>query len=338
MEVIYPRCAGLDVHQKTVVGCVRLASKRKVVQEVRTFGTTTSELLALSDWLASHRCTHVAMESTGIYWRPVWHVLEGTFELVLANAMHIKNIPGRKSDVNDATWISNLLAHGLIRGSFVPPTVIQELRDLTRSRKQLVREAAQHIQRIQKVLEDANVKLTEILSDVMGKSGRAIIEALIAGEQDPEVLASLACGNRLKATHEEFVEALRGRVTPHHRFLLKLHLGQIDTLESAVRELEVRVGDALLPFRESAELLTTIPGVNDTVARVIIAEIGLDMGRFPTSGHLISWAGLCPGMNESAGKRLSGRIRAGAPWLKATLVQAAWPAIPGSTVVGERTR
>ena len=303
MEVIHPKCAGLDVHQKTVVGSVRLAVKKKVEHKVRTFGTTTSELLAMSDWLASHGCTHVAMESTGIYWKPVWHVLEGTFELVLANAMHIRNIPGRKSDVNDATWISDLLAHGLIRSSFVPPTQIQELRDLTRSRKQFVREVAQHIQRVQKVLEDANVKLTEILSNVMGKSGRAIIEAIIAGEQDPKVLASLACGNRLKATREEFVEALRGRVTPHHRFLLKLHLGQIDALESAVRELEVRVGDALLPFRESAELLTTIPGVSDTVARVIIAEVGLDMGRFPTSGHLISWAGLCPGMNESAGKR-----------------------------------
>lgn len=327
MELIHPRCAGADVHQKTVVVCVRIVMKRKVVQEVRTFGTTTSDLLALSDWLSSHGCTHVAMESTGIYWKPVWHILEGTFELVLANAMHIRNIPGRKSDVNDATWIANLLAHGLIRGSFVPPTVIQELRDLTRSRKQLVREIAQHTQRLQKVLEDANVKLTEVLSDVLGKSGRAIIESLIAGEKDPEILANLACGSRLKASHEELVAALHGRVTSHHRFLLKIHLGQIDALDAAVRELEVRVGEALGPFRESAELLKTIPGVSDTVARVIIAEVGLDMGRFPTSGHLISWAGLCPGMNESAGKRLSSRIRPGAPWLKTTLAQAAWAAI-----------
>jgi transposase len=257
----------------------------------------------------------------------VWHILEGTFELVLANAMHIRNIPGRNSDVNDATWIANLLAHGLIRGSFVPPTVIQELRDLTRSRKQLVREIAQHTQRLQKVLEDANVKLTEVLSDVLGKSGRAIIESLIAGEKDPEILANLACESRLKASHEELVAALHGRVTSHHRFLLKIHLGQIDALDAAVRELEVRVGEALGPFRESAELLKTIPGVSDTVARVIIAEVGLDMGRFPTSGHLISWAGLCPGRNESAGKRLSSRIRPGAPWLKTTLAQAAWAAI-----------
>ena len=327
MQVVHPKCAGLDVHQKQVVACVRVAGRKKVVQEVRTFETTTRDLLALSDWLASHGCTHVAMESTGVYWKPIWHVLDGAFELVLANAMHIKNIPGRKSDVNDATWISDLLAHGLIRSSFVPPAQIQELRDLTRSRKQLVLEAARHVQRLQKVLEDANIKLTEILSDVLGKSGRTIIEALISGETDPEILASLACGNRLKATREEFVEALRGRITSHHRFLLKIHLGQIDALDSAVLELEVQMGEALAPFRESVELLKTIPGVNDTVARVIIAEVGLDMGRFPTSGHLISWAGLCPGMNESAGKRLSSRIRHGAPWLKTTLVQAAWPAV-----------
>lgn len=327
MEVVHPRSGGLDVHQKTVVAAVRIAASRKVTRESKTFGTTTKELLALSDWLSSFGVTHVAMESTGVYWKPVWHVLDGAFELVLANAMHIKNIPGRKSDVNDATWISDLLAHGLIRGSFIPPAPIQELRDLTRNRKQLVQDAARYTQRLQKVLEDANIKLTEILSDVMGKSGRAIIEALISGETNPEVLAELACGNRLKATREELVEALRGRVTSHHRFLLKLHLGQIDALEAAVRELEVRMGEALSPFRESAELLKTIPGVSDTVARVILAEVGLDMGRFTTSGHLISWAGLCPGMNESAGKRLSSRIRPGAPWLKTTLAQAAWAAI-----------
>ena len=227
MEVIHVRCAGLDVHQKTVVACVRIAVKSKVVRAVRTFGATTSELLALSDWLSSHGCTHVAMESTGVYWKPVWHVLEGMFELVLANAMHIRNIPGRKSDVNDATWIADLLAHGLIRGSFVPPAPIQDLRDLTRSRKQLVREVGQHTQRIQKVLEDANLKLTEVLSDVLGKSGRAIIEAVIAGEQEPTTLAGLAGGNRLKASPAELAEALRGRVTEHHRFLLKLHLGKL---------------------------------------------------------------------------------------------------------------
>lgn len=327
MEVIHVKCAGLDVHQKTVVACVRIAVKSKVVRAVRTFGATTSELLALSDWLSSHGCTHVAMESTGVYWKPVWHVLEGMFELVLANALHIRNVPGRKSDVNDATWIADLLAQGLIRGSFVPPAPIQDLRDLTRSRKQLVREVGQHTQRIQKVLEDANLKLTEVLSDVLGKSGRAIIEAVIAGEQEPTTLAGLAGGNRLKASPAELAEALRGRVTEHHRFLLKLPLGQIDALEAAVREVELRLGVALAPFQEAVEHLRTMPGVSDTVARVIVAEVGVDMTRFATAGHLISWAGLCPGLHESAGKRLSTRLRKGAPWLKTTLVQAAWAAV-----------
>ena len=327
MEVIHVKCGGLDVHQKTVVACVRIAVKSKVVRAVRTFGATTSELLALSDWLSSHGCTHVAMESTGVYWKPVWHVLEGMFELVLANAMHIRNLPGRKSDVNDATWIADLLAQGLIRGSLVPPAPIQDLRDLTRSRKQLVREVGQHTQRIQKVLEDANLKLTEVLSDVLGKSGRAIIEAVIAGEQEPTTLAGLAGGNRLKASPAELAEALRGRVTEHHRFLLKLHLGQIDALEAAVREGEMRLGVALAPFQEAVEHLRTMPGVSDTVARVIVAEVGVDMTRFATAGHLISWAGLCPGLHESAGKRLSTRLRKGAPWLKTTLVQAAWAAV-----------
>lgn len=327
MEVLHPQCAGLDVHQQTVVACVRLAAQQKVVREVRTFGTTTSELLALADWLAAQGCTHIAMESTGVYWKPVWHVLEGTFELILANAMHIRNIPGRKSDVNDATWIAELLAHGLIRASFVPPEAIQELRDLTRSRKQLVREVGQHTQRIQKVLEDANLKLTEVLADVLGKSGRAIIEAVIAGEHEPGTLAGLAGGNRLKASSAELTEALRGRVTEHHRFLLKLHLGQVDALEAAVHAVEARLGEALGPFQEAVEHLRTMPGVSDTVARVIVAEVGVDMTRFATAGHLISWAGLCPGLHESAGKRRSTRLRKGAPWLKTTLVQAAWAAV-----------
>ncbi len=247
--------------------------------------------------------------------------------MLLANAMHIRNIPGRKSDVNDATWIADLLAHGLIRGSFVPPGPIQELRDLTRSRKQLVREVGQHTQRMQKVLEDANLKLTAVLTDVLGQSGRAIIEAVIAGEQEPTKLARLAGGNRLKASPAEFAAALRGRVTEHHRFLLKLHLGQIDALEGAVREVEARLGEALEPFQEAIEHLSTMPGVSYTVARVIVAEVGVAMAQFPTAGHLLSWAGLCPGLHESAGKHLSTRLRKGAPWLKTTLVQAAWAAV-----------
>jgi transposase len=325
MEVLYPRCAGLDVHQQTVVGCVRIAAGQTVQQEVRTFGTATGDLLALTDWLAVHGCTHVAMESTGVYWKPVWHVLEGHFDLVLANALQIRSVPGRKTDVNDAMWIADLLAHGLIRGSFVPPTPIQELRDLTRTRKQLVREIAQHTLRLQNVLENANLKLTSVISDVLGMSGRAMIEAIIRGEADPERLADLSLG-RLKASRPAVVAALHGRVTPHHRFLLRLHLTQIDALEVAVRDVEARLGEALAPFQGAVDRLMTIPGIRHTMARVIVAEIGLDMSRFPTAGHLVSWAGLCPRLDESAGKRRSTRTRRGAPWLKTALVQAAWVA------------
>src|SRR5687768_9605247 len=223
MEVLYPRCAGLDVHQASVVASMRIAAGAKATHEVHTFETTTKGLLALADWLGAAGCTHVAMESTGVYWKPVWHVLEGQFELVLANASHIRNVPGRKTDVNDATWIADLLAHGLIRGSFVPPQATQELRALTRTRKQLVREKTAHVQRIDKVLQDANVKLGSVLSDLVGKSGRAILRAMIAGDASPEELALLV-DRRAKATQKELVEALRGRVTHHHRFMLKLHL------------------------------------------------------------------------------------------------------------------
>jgi len=325
MDVVHPKCAGLDVHQQTVVACARVGSGKTVTHAVRTFGSTTPELLALSDWLATHGCTHVAMESTGVYWKPVWHVLDGHFELVLANAMHIRNIPGRKSDVNDATWIADLLAHGLIRSSFVPPEPIQELRDLTRTRKQLVREIAQHTLRIQKTLETANIKLTAVLADITGVSGRAILQALVAGERDPERLATLA-NERVKASRADLVAALHGRITGHHRFMLHLHLTQIAALEAAVREVEARLGDALAPFRAALDRLITMPGVSETVARVIVAEIGFNMTRFPTAGHLVSWAGLCPRLHESAGKRLSNRTRSSNPWLKTTLVQAAWAA------------
>src|ERR1700722_5845255 len=326
MDVLYERCAGLDVHKDTVVACARISgpggeSKR----EVRTFATTTRGLLELSDWLAERGCTHVAMEATGVYWKPVWHVLEDSFELVLANAMHIKNVPGRKTDVNDAMWIADLLAHGLIRASFVPETPIQDLRTLTRTRKQLVREKAQHVQRIQKTLEDANLKIASAVSDILGKNSRSILRALIDGETDPEKLVAVTDG-RLRASHETLVEALRGRVTKHHRFLLKLHLDQIVALEAAVAAVDEEVGSVLDPFRLAVANLTTIPGVSNVVAQVIISEIGLDMSRFSTVGHLISWAGLCPRNDESAGKRRSTRLRMGAPWLKTILVQAAWSA------------
>ena len=325
MDVVHMKCAGLDVHQRSLVACVRIGSGKAVTYAVRTFGTSTPDLLALSDWLTTHGCTHVALESTGVFWKPVWAVLDGPFELVLANAMHIRNIPGRKSDVNDATWIADLLAHGLIRPSFVPPAPVQELRDLTRTRKQLVREIAQHTLRIQKTLETANVKLTSVLTDIRGVSGRAILAALVAGETDPARLAALA-SDKVKAPRAALAAALHGRVTAHHRFMLKLHLTQIEALEAAVRDVEARLGEALAPFRAAVDHLITMPGVSETAARVIVAEIGFDMTRFPSAAHLVSWAGLCPRLHESAGKRLSTRTRSSNPWLKTTLVQAAWSA------------
>ncbi len=325
MQVLFARCAGLDVHKDTIVACVRCVSA-PVHQEVRSFGTTTSQLLALADWLGEHGCTHVAMEATGVYWKPVWHILEDEFELVLANAAHIRNVPGRKTDVNDAMWIADLLAHGLIRSSFVPPAAIQELRDLTRTRKQLVREIAQHSLRIQKVLEDANLKLGSVLSDVLGRSGRAMLEAIVAGETRPEQLAELALGTARNKT-AELREALRGRITEHHRTMLKLHLDVVNALQRSLAELDATVGKALAPIKQRARLLTTMPGVSDLTARVIVAEIGVDMTRFPDAGHLVSWAGLCPRNDESAGKRRSTRVRKSGTWLKTALVTAAWAAI-----------
>ena len=327
MEVIYPRCAGLDVHKQTVVACARIASDGPPLQQVRTFAITTSGLLALADWLESFGVEHVGMEATGVYWKPVWHVLEGHFELILANAAHVKNVPGRKTDVNDAIWLADLLAHGLIRASFVPPTAVQELRTLTRTRKQFVRERASHVQRIEKVLEDANLKITSVLSDITGKSGRAVLQALIDGCSDPERLASLVRGNRLKASPAELAEALSGRVRAHHRFMLKLHLGHIDALDKAITDIEKEVGLGLEPFRAAAQLLSTMPGLSDVSANVVIAEIGVDMSRFATPAHLLSWACLCPRNDESAGKRRSTRLRHGGTWLKTTLVQAAWAAV-----------
>ena len=325
MEVIYPRCAGLDVHKQTVVACVRIAGDGPPLQQVRTFATTTSGLLALADWLDSFEVQHVAMEATGVYWKPVRHVLEGHFELVLANAAHVKNVPGRKTDVNDAMWLADLLAHGLIRASFVPPVAVQELRTLTRTRKQFVRERSAHAQRIEKVLEDANLKLSVVLSDILGKSGRAVLQAIIDGHSDPEHMIS--CIGRVKASRADLLEALRGRISEHHRFMLRLHLGHIDALDQAVAAIEKEVGLGLEPFRQAAKLLSTIPGLSNVSAHVVVAEIGIDMSRFATPGHLLSWACMCPRNDESAGRRRSTRLRRGGQWLKTTLVQAAWAAV-----------
>jgi transposase len=326
MDVLYPRCAGIDVHKDTVVACVRVVANGAAKSEVRTFDTTTPGLLALSAWLADSGCTHVAMEATGVYWKPVWHILaDGDVTLILANAAHVKNVPGRKTDVADAVWLADLLAHGLIRASFVPETPMQEMRALLRTRKQLVREQASHVQRIQKTLEDANLKLASVLSQIMGMSGRAILQALIDGEDDPDKLLTLV-QRGVKAPPERLRAALQGRITERHRFLLRLHLRHVDALDTAIAEIDAEVSRDLDPFRQAVRQLRTIPGVSDLTAQVIISEIGTDMGRFPTAGHLISWAGLCPRNDESAGKRRSTRLRKGAPWLKTTLVQCAWAA------------
>ena len=309
MEVLYQRCCRLDVHNDVVVACLHLVVEGKVVKEVRTFSTTTASLMSLSEWLTENNCTHVAMEATGVYWKRVWHILsDGESELVLANAAHVKNVPGRKTDVKDADWVSDLLAHGLIRPSFVPDSPTQEMRTLLRTRKQMVREKSGHIQRIQKTLEDANIKLDSLIIDIVGLSGRKMIESVIAGRTDPAKLAHLA-DPRVKASQKTLREALRGRVTKHHRFLLRLHLQQIDALDAAIAEIDREVEAGIAPFRTA-----------------ILSEIGIDMSRFPSEAHLISWACICPRNDESAGKRRSTRIRKGSPWLKSTLVQCAWTA------------
>lgn len=326
MEVLHAHCAGLDVHKESVVACVRHMADSKVTTVVKTFKTTTQELMALSNWLSAEGATHIAMEATGVYWKPVWHILsDGEFELVLANAAHVKNVPGRKTDVNDAAWLADLMAHGLIRASFVPDEPTQQMRDLLRTRKQMVRERSSHVQRIQKTLEDANIKLDSVVTDILGLSGRRIIEALIVGQTMPQALASLA-HRRIHASADELEAALRGRVTKHHRFLLKLHLDQIDAIDAALARIDEEVSANVEPFRAATQMLSTIPGISTLSAEVIVAEIGIDMSRFETAGHLISWAGLCPKNDESAGKRRSNRMKKGAPWLKTTLIQCAWAA------------
>jgi transposase len=325
METLYPCCAGIDVHKKNVVVCVRQTAGAPVRQEVRTFSTMTRDLLALADWLAERGVTHVAMESTGVYWKPVFNLLEGRFQVLLVNAEHIKQVPGRKTDVKDSEWIAELLQHGLLRASFVPPAPIRELRDLTRQRTQLIGERSAAANRIQKVLEDANIKLGSVATDVLGVSGRAMLEALVAGATDPEQLADLARG-RLREKVPALQLALHGRVTDHHRFLLQLHLEHVTHLDALIGQLGGRIEEVMAPFAPAVEQLTTIPGVSQRVAETVVAEIGTDMERFPTADHLASWAGMCPGNNESAGKRRSGRTTKGSRWLRTILVQAAWAA------------
>jgi transposase len=326
VELKYERCAGLDVHKETVVACVRVATGGgKANHEVRSFATTTRALLELSAWLGSCQVKAVAMEATGVYWRPVWHVLEDEFELTLANARAVKGLPGRKTDVNDATWLSDLLAHGLIRGNFVPERPMADLRDLLRTRKQFTREKVRHTQRIQKVLEDANIKLDSVISNVVGVSGRRILRAIIEGQSSEAFLASLG-SDRLKATKKDLEDACRGFLRDHHRLLLRVELDEVEHIEGVITQLEGEVAKLLEPFRGAVEMLMEIPGVGELAARTIVSEIGTDMKRFPSDAHLISWAGLCPRSDQSAGKQRSTRIRDGAPWLREVLVQCAWSA------------
>jgi transposase len=326
MRVMNERCAGLDVHQKTVTACALMGSAGSNPELERgTWATTTSQLLELGDWLRERGITHVAMESTGTYWKPVWAVLEGQFDLTLCNAAHIKQAPGRKTDQKDAEWIADLLRHGLLKKSFVPPQPQQDLRELTRYRAQVSADRSAVSNRIRKLLEGANIKLGSVASDVMGVSGQRILEAMIQGETDLEKLADMALG-QLKQKRAQLIEALRGRLRDHHRTMLRLELAQWKFLDALVTELEHAIEEALRPFAEAAELVKTIPGFSEVSASATVAEIGAQMEQFPSAGHLASWAGLCPGNNESAGKHYSGKTGGGNVWLKRILCQVAWAA------------
>jgi transposase len=324
MELLHAHCAGLDVHKDTVVACVRhQMPDGKAKREVRTFATTTQGLLDLAEWLNSEGCSCVGMESTGVYWKPVWHILTGgDFEMILANAQHVKNVPGRKTDVIDAAWLADLVAHGLMRASFVPDAETQVMRSLLRTRKGLTGERTSHLQRIQKTLEEANVKLDSVISDILGVSGRKMLRAMIAGETDPAKLASLA-GPGIKATPAELRAALRGRIMPHHRFLLDEHLHHIGTLDAFIERIDQQVEARIEPFCEAIEQVSSVPGIAELSARGILAETGTDMSRFPTERNFVAWIGLCPRNDESAGKRRSNKMRKGPRWLRATLIQCA---------------
>ncbi len=325
MNVLHRKCAGLDVHAAFVTVCARTTRGRKVTYDEARFATTTRDLLALAEWLEERGVTHVVMEATGVYWKPVWHMLDGSFTLILANAHEARNVPGRKSDTSDARWLADLLAHGLIRASFVPPEPIRALRDLTRTRRQLQRQIVQNENRIGKVLEDANIKLATVVSDLLGVNSRRILEAMVAGETDPVRLAALA-DRRLKASPEDLAAALEGRFTRHHAFLVREHLAMIDHLAERIASFEREVEALLAPFRDRVANLTRIPGVQRRAAAAIVAEIGLDMSCFPTAGHLLSWARLVPRLDLTGGKKRSTRVKQGGAWLKPLLVQCAWAA------------
>ena len=339
MEQIIERVSGLDVHKQSVVACVRVpGTTGKRQQHIRTFGTTAAELLTLRDWLQEHAVTHVAMESTGVYWKPVFYVLEDAFSCLLINPAHVKQVPGRKTDVQDCAWIAQLLEHGLLRGSFVPPAPIRELRDLTRLRKAATQDRTRAANRLHKVLEDAGIKLASVATDILGVSGRAMLGTLVQGTTDPQALAELARG-KLRKKVPALRQALAGRFRPHHAFLVGHLLAHIDYLDELIDAVGAQVATLITPFAEAVERLDTIPGIDQRTAEVLVAELGVDMSVFPTAGHLASWAGLCPGNNESAGKHKSGKTRKGDRWLRTALVEAAQAAARASrTALAARYR
>ena len=338
MEVVHERCCGLDVHKKTVVACLVTPGRGgQPTREVRTFSTMTRELLALSDWLVAAGCTHAAMESTGSYWKPVYNLLEGTFELLVVNAQHMKAVPGRKTDVKDAEWIADLLRHGLLRASFIPSRPERELRELTRYRTSLLQERAAEVNRLQKVLEGANIKLASVATNVVGLSGRAMLAAIVEGEYEVEAVAGLARG-KLRNKIGALKEALEGRLQPHQRFMLAAQLRHIDSLTDLIDEVSDEVERRLAALQVEIERLSTIPGVGSRTSQAMLSEMGADMGRFASAGHLASWVAICPGHDESAGKSRSGRTRKGSPWLRSALVQAARAAGRTNTYLGAQYR
>jgi transposase len=326
VEILNRRCAGLDVHRSSVTVCRRVIDDHgEFHEEVRTFKTMTTALLDMADWLASAGVTIIAMESTGVYWKPIWNLLEGRFEIVLVNAKHIKHVPGRKTDVKDCQWIAQLLQHGLLRSSFVPPAPVRELRDLTRHRTRLVEEKTSVANRIHKILEDANIKLGSVISDILGESGRSMLQAMVEGEIDPTRLASMARG-RMKSKEPELREALLGRLRDHHRFMLRTMMDHLQFLESQIARVSERIEELSRPFAEAVRIAVTVPGIQKRTAESIVAETGGDMDVFPSANHLASWTGMCPGNNESAGKRRTGTMAKGNVWLRRALTEAAWAA------------
>jgi transposase len=339
MDVVHARCCGIDVHKRTVVACLLVSDlSGALTRDVHTFGTLTQDLLHLADWLVAAGCTHVAMESTGVYWKPVYNLLEGTLEVLVVNARHIKAVPGRKTDVKDCEWLAELLRHGLLQPSFIPERPQRELRELTRYRSSLVQERSAEVNRLQKVLEGANIKLAAVATDILGTSGRDILAALVGGAVDAPTLAQLARGRRREKI-PQLQQALAGQFRAHQRFLVAQQLAHIDFLDEVIERVSAEIAERVRPFEEAVALLDTIPGVGRRTAEVLVAEIGVDRTRFPTAAHLASWAGMAPGHHQSAGKRRHAQTRKGSPWLRAALVEAAQAAgRTKSTYLGAQCR